>query len=479
MNKQLHARKRRQFKSLSKELNRLIQDEHAHVSKQKIEATVLKIKHLLRELSGVLARWEMKKMLGAAAVIFGLATTSVQGQSFAEPVVNPFGLSSTSLNFLSFPVLADFDADGDADLLLGESGDGIVRFSYHENIGTVSEPSFAASQISPFGLQIQGAYFNNPTAADIDNDGDLDIFTSTYEYYTDNNEPTLSLLYYENTGTPTNPSFASPQINPFGIESNSHPYLMPILADLDGDGDIDLLANTLEFGLPNTSSYYEIFVYYENTGDAENPQFGLPVLAPFGLSSSNSHSPYIPSSVIADLDLDGDFDILYGDNGCYENSDGVEYNGGVFYFENIGDAANPQFEVSKRNPFGIEIPTFVPYETLFPALADLDNDGDSDFLGAAAGGDFVYYENVLEVSTTAPQADFSVNISPNPTSDYLNIDTSEPLTRMEIYDLLGKQLATYDGGQTQISIQNLSSGTYMIRLINQEGKYLSKRIEKL
>lgn len=477
MNKQLHARKRRQFKSLSRQLNNLLQKEHTHTSKGKIETIVIKIKYLLRELSGVIARWEIKKTLGAATVIFGLATTSVQGQSFAEPIVNPFGLSSTGLNFLSFPVLADFDADGDADLLLGESGDGIVRFSYHENIGTISEPSFAASQISPFGLQIQGAYFNNPTAADIDNDGDLDIFTSTY--YTDNNGSTSSLLYYENTGTPTNPSFASPQVNPFGIESNSHPYLMPILADLDGDGDIDLLANTLDFGLPNAYSYYEIFVYYENTGDAENPQFALPVLAPFGLSPSISHSPYLPSSVIADLDLDGDFDILYGDNGSYENSDGVEYNAGVFYFENIGDAANPQFEVPKRNPFGIEIPTFVPYETLFPALADLDNDGDSDFLGATVGGDFVYYENVLEVSTTAPQTDFPVNISPNPTSDYLNIDTNEPLTRIEIYDLLGKQLATYDGRQTQISIQDLSSGTYMIRLINQEGKYLSKRIEKL
>jgi len=128
---------------------------------------------------------------------------------------------------------------------------------------------------------------------------------------------------------------------------------------------------------------------------------------------------------------------------------------------------------------GITLPPDTPHGIMVPALGDLDDDGDIDMLGVTFIGSFYYYENVLGVNTTTPEADFSVNISPNPTNDYLNINTDEPLTQIEIYDLLGKQLATYDGRQTQISIQDLSSGTYMIRLINQKGESLSKRIEKL
>ena len=50
-----------------------------------------------------------------------------------------------------------------------------------------------------------------PTFADIDGDGDLDVFVSTI---LDNS---FSILYYENTGTLSSPSFAAPVTNPFGL----------------------------------------------------------------------------------------------------------------------------------------------------------------------------------------------------------------------------------------------------------------------
>jgi len=262
-------------------------------------------------------------------------------------------------------------------------------------------------------------------------------------------------------GTAESPSFAPPQSDPFGIVPGSNYFPTPALADLDGDGDVDLISSTYDYSYANG-----------------NPQFAEPTLSPFGLAFGPNVNSYISFPSIADLDSDGDLDLLCSINGEYYNN-GIEYEGGIFYFENTGDTTNPQFEVSERNPVGISIPNAVYYQVLLPTLADLDGDGDNDFLGCAPEGDFYYYENTLMVSTTIPQADFSVNIFPNSINNYLNIDTNEPLTQIEIYDLFGRQLATYNGQQTQISIKDLSSGTYMIRLINQEGQYLSKRIEKL
>jgi len=111
-----------------------LQKERTRTSKGKIETIVLKIKYLLRELSGIIVRWEMKKILGTAAIMFGLAT-------------------------------------GDIDLLTSEYYgyyNPEVRFRYYENVGTASEPSFDAGQTSPFGLQAQTENAIIPTAADLD-----------------------------------------------------------------------------------------------------------------------------------------------------------------------------------------------------------------------------------------------------------------------------------------------------------------------
>ena len=76
---------------------------------------------------------------------------------------NPFGLNNLSS-------LADIDHDGDLDGFAGSTAGNTL---FYRNTGTAANPVFAAPQTNPFGLVNAG---ENIDLADIDNDGDLDVF---------------------------------------------------------------------------------------------------------------------------------------------------------------------------------------------------------------------------------------------------------------------------------------------------------------
>ena len=149
--------------------------------------------------------------------------------TFATVVFNPFGLSATP-NGESKPTLVDIDGDGDLDAFVGDV-DGDVM--YQENIGTSTSPLFAPEVANPFGLQNSGIGAD-PSFADIDGDGDLDAFVS---------DGAVNIHYYENTGTSSAPSFAAPLSNPFGLSTLAG-ELAPNFIDADGDGDLDAFVGT-------------------------------------------------------------------------------------------------------------------------------------------------------------------------------------------------------------------------------------------
>jgi hypothetical protein len=194
--------------------------------------------------------------------------------AFATPQTDPFGLSSPDDPDSTIPFLADMDNDGDLDLLVGTYsytysypyGSTSGAIAYFPNIGTAQNPEFGEAQINPFGLQppVDG-YLFLPAVADFDNDGDPDIIAGgEYQYEGDFYQPILQ--YYENTGSPEQPFFASPQSNAFGLLSDNNSYfLLPTAADLDADGDIDLL--TCGNAYDEAGGEYDkiIFEYFENT----------------------------------------------------------------------------------------------------------------------------------------------------------------------------------------------------------------------
>ncbi len=162
----------------------------------------------------------------------GTATTP----SFAAAITNPFGLSDVGSQ--ASPAFVDSDNDGDLDAFVGNL-DGNI--SFFRNTGTVNNPLFAAASINPFGLSDVG-FQANPSFMDSDNDGDLDAFVGNLDG---------NILFFRNTGTATTPVFAAASTNPFGLTdvgANASPTFADI--DGDGDLDVfvgERLGNTVFF----------------------------------------------------------------------------------------------------------------------------------------------------------------------------------------------------------------------------------------
>ncbi|ARA94349.1 hypothetical protein AWN76_015105 [Rhodothermaceae bacterium RA] len=131
----------------------------------------------------------------------------------------------------SMPALADLDADGDLDLLVGEASG---TLNLYRNEGTPQQPAFRL--VSDAYLDLDVGRRSAPTLADLDGDGDLDLFVGA---------ESGGGVFLRNDGTPQAPhfvpnaSFAPPL--PF--------FATPVFADLDADGDLDLLVGTASGGL--------------------------------------------------------------------------------------------------------------------------------------------------------------------------------------------------------------------------------------
>ena len=155
---------------------------------------------------------------------------------YAEPVkvlasgkpVEVFGWPS--------PSFADWDGDGDLDLLCGEFLDG---FTYFENIGTRTQPVYAegrrvkCSDGTPLAMDLE---MITPVAIDWDKDGDLDLICGDEDG---------RVAFIENTGkidAQHTPLFLVPRY--FRQEADDLKFgalATPVGCDWDGDGDWDLI----------------------------------------------------------------------------------------------------------------------------------------------------------------------------------------------------------------------------------------------
>lgn len=100
------------------------------------------------------------------------------------------------------PTFGDIDADGDDDMIIGESNGGIHFFENTAGAGNTA--NFVLNTANYFGLDV--GTFSHPQLVDLDLDGLLDLVIGR-------NAPVGNVAYFRNYGTPTVPAFHPDSVN--------------------------------------------------------------------------------------------------------------------------------------------------------------------------------------------------------------------------------------------------------------------------
>lgn len=435
---------RKQLKKLAGQLRNLLSQTSGEINAE-AEELIRRIRSLIHQIRGYMSRREMARILGAAAILFGLSySANTQAQNFDNPVADPFGIAKS--NYLNIPTAVDIDGDGDLDLFTGAidlsgyySAGAVVQF--HENTGTPQAAQFSAPVNDTFNIDISSmnTYIVIPSFGDLDGDGDYDMMAGG-SYF--------GLFYFENTGTAQAPDFAAPVANPFGL-SDSVYYGSPILLDLDDDGDLDLLSG----------EYDGRIVYYENTGSATSPAFGVKQYEPFGLQQS-----YYAFPTAGDVDWDGDLDLMIGD-----------YYGDIHYFENTGTRSNPQFAAPVTNPSNIQSGGSIT----FPTLADLDGDSDPDLITGVGtyytGVSFNYYEN-LATAISISEFDAATDVYPSVVEDAVSIESEFKFTNIQLVNMGGQLMSSWQPDVRELYLGDLPAGVYHLQLTTESGALIQRKL---
>ncbi len=236
--------------------------------------------------------------------------------------------------------LADIDRDGDLDIVVASFYDDHV--SWYENLNG----SGAFGVPIPVTNDADGAIAI--ATGDFDGDGDLDLVSSSFF--------DGRIAWYENTNGDGN--FGDPKLIVKGEEGTVRfgPAVFQVLsasivvADLDGDGDVDVLSG---------SRRDSTFTWFENDGGSFLERHWIQGQA--------------TAIRVADIDGDGDLDVV-----------GSSYDAGqVAWYKNNGDGL-----------FGAEQILSTETSGLGTAIGDIDGDGDLDVSYDTYDDGYVWSENL-------------------------------------------------------------------------------------
>ena len=372
---------------------------------------------------------------------------SASEAAFGPAQSNPFGFDAgmiegwdqfEGVSGVDFDVV-DLDQDGDFDIVGSYQYAYLYNYNPYsyaylanamfwvENTGTPTSPQFGSLELNPFGLDVAGSvapkdselYSYAFECADIDGDGDVDFFGTLTDY---SGDPAFHEMYWcENTGSATNPSFAPPVLEPFGLLPSADGAQYGGLsfsleaADLDQDGDLDLL-QSLYFSGPVAAN--SVCQYFENTGSASAPSFASSVNNPFGL-------------------LEG-------------------------------------IDVPNNN-LGVRSIQF----------SDIDGDGDLDFFannifGYGSGEGYVmeFQENISPVAISEADAP-SFELYPNPATTMIRFNWGElEVLTATISDASGAQVMQCNPARSETDIQHLANGLYLLSVETEVGRFTRRFIKK-
>ncbi len=409
-----------------------------------------------------------------------------------------------------FPASFYLDVDNDArrDLLVSPNnktiGEDQRAVWFYRNVGTATVPDFELQTKKLFiEDMIDLGTTTHPAFADVNADGLTDLVVGNYGYFTQSNSTATnaSLYLYLNTGTATAPVFQLSSSDWLGMSEfapNDFDFA-PSFADMDGDGDNDLLVGS------NLGSIY----YYENVAGAGNPMNFVRDLDVMWILLDVGQAS-VPT--VFDLDGDGLKDLLVG-----------ERQGNINFFKNVGSPTQPLFAQTITEPrlgnittapfsggIGFSAPTVIntndgamlivggndgvlraylnltptnmPYSVVsatwgntddgnrsHAAFADLDDDGYMDMMVGNYRGGLGLYSTITAdctpTTTTQLVPERPVSLSPNPARSWVQVTmpAAGPV-QWRVYNTVGQIAATGESGQGQFTIlvNNWQSGVYFL-----------------
>jgi hypothetical protein len=310
---------------------------------------------------------------------------------------------------------ADFDNDGDQDIVA--NSDLMITLYLNNGAGV-------------FGNRIvllDGAEYYNMTVADFNGDNFPDIGLCS----SDGSQVFLN----DTLGGLSSPNTLALNLSGFVTYT-----------DIDNDGQMDIIFPS------STPNHYDI---YRNIGGGT---FTLNQSATFNVANIQN-----PPFAIANINPDAFSDAVYSS---------INDNRALYWQENngIGTFQNPQLIDSTEK-----------FDVIF--LADMDNDGDNDILWY--GFDYSLNQKKLGIikNTTSTMGindnlhTNAIKIYPNPSSTFLNIQSQDEISIVELYSVIGDKIATYN--TAQIDISKLSNGIYILKITTiKSAKFTRKFIKK-
>lgn len=220
----------------------------------------------------------------------------------------PFMADFPFPNGYFYPVIGDLNHDGKPDLVVSSGLDDAKNLQtlYYERKSLTGSAQF--NIIDPDSLELPvfvGGSLFIPELADFDKDGDLDLLMSGYQLETDslgNKIQQPIFMYAKNTGSISTPQFLGWYQNPYGLENYTSTAHIGTTGDIDNDGDIDMLT------LSAIDTFKVISLIKNRIMSNGKPDFtDISLLA--GIQKAGDSENYSPPT-LADLDGDGDLDMF-------------------------------------------------------------------------------------------------------------------------------------------------------------------------